>query len=64
MAFYKESNNNWIKASKVLFPNNAEVTEVNKDEHQSMLILYGWTWHDNPPQEYLDWINEQENIEE
>ena len=62
MAFYKESNNNWFKASKVLLPNNTEITEGNKDEHQSMLILYGWEWHDYPPQEYLDWLEEQEDV--
>lgn len=58
--FYKENNNNWIVASKVLFPNNVEVTEENKDEHKDLLIEYGWEWHDNPPQEYLDWLQEQE----
>ena len=22
--------------------------------------IYGWQWHDNPPQEYLEWIEEQD----
>lgn len=62
--FYTKKNNIWYTANKMSFPNGEEVTEENKDEHIDLLNDYGWEWHDNPPQEYLDWLEEQENYEE
>lgn len=57
MAFYKQIGEKWFEASKV---SNANYTldENNKQE------VDGWEWHDNPPQEYLDWLQEQEQEEE
>lgn len=51
---------NWHAGNKVMLPNsfnNEILTEENKQE------IDGWTWHDTPPQEYLDWLEEQEQDE-
>lgn len=62
--FYKKSGENWLNGIRIALPNGIEITEVNKDEHEDTLSEYGWAWHDTPPQEYLDWLDEQENEEE
>ena len=56
MAFYKKIGEDWFESSKV---SNANYTldENNKQE------IDGWQWHDEPPQEYLDWLEEQEQDE-
>lgn len=57
--FYKKDNNgDWIVGIKIILPTNEELNENNTENN------YGWEWHDNPPQEYLNWVEEQENIEE
>lgn len=60
MFYKKESNDKWVVGVIVILPTNP-TTELNENNREND---YGWEWHDNPPQEYLDWINEQENIEE
>ncbi len=62
--FYKKSEKSWLNGIKIALPNGVEITEENKDEHEDILSEYGWVWHDTPPKEYLDWLEEQENIEE
>lgn len=62
--FYKKSGENWLNGIKIALPSGVEITEENKDEHQNVLSEYGWEWHDNPPHEYLDWVEEQQNEEE
>lgn len=60
MAFYKKENNgSWSVAYlKIILPDNTIIDENNKENNHS------WTWHDTPPQEYLDWVEEQNNEEE
>jgi len=56
--FYKKIDDYWFTATRVSLPNGEELTENNTENS------YGWEWHDNPPQEYLDWLEEQEDYEE
>ncbi len=54
--FYKKDNNgDWVVGIRIILPTNEELTENNTENS------YGWEWHTNPPQEYLDWLelNEQ-----
>lgn len=62
--FYKKSVESWLNGTRIALPNGVEITEENRSEHEDVLSEYGWTWHDTPPQDYLDWLKEQENIEE
>lgn len=62
--FYKKSEENWLNGTRIALPNGIEITEENKDEHEDTLSEYGWTWYDTPPQEYLDWVEEQQQNEE
>ena len=57
--FYKKDNNgDWTVGIRIILPTNEELTENNTENS------YGWTWHDTPPQEYLDWLEEQNKEEE
>lgn len=40
-------------------PDSSIMTVENHSEFE--YTHYGFTWHDEPPQEYLDWKQEQEN---
>jgi len=53
--FYKEDNGEWWTGLIVHLPSGEELNENNT------VNSYGWEWHDTPPQEYLDWLelNEQ-----
>ena len=54
--FYDIENNNWETGNKVRFPNGIVISKDNKSEHA------GWFWSDEPPAEYTEWLNKQENI--
>lgn len=48
---------NWHKVKLVHLPNGLILTEeVRENDH-------GWDWHDEPPQEYLDWLEEQNGLD-
>lgn len=53
--FYKEENNEWLIAIEVLLPTSPPTTINSSNKENDN----GWIWHDEPPQEYLDWHNEQ-----
>lgn len=55
--FYKKENDNWWCSDWV---SNKNYT-LNENNKQS---IDGWEWHDTPPQEYLDWLEEQQIEEE
>lgn len=55
--FYKKEGDNWWRSDWVS-NKNYTLDENNKQS------IDGWEWHDNPPQEYLDWLEEQNNEEE
>ena len=54
--FYLKKDNVWFCGKKVVLPTSppTELTENNTENS------YGWEWHDEPPQEYLDWLETQE----
>jgi len=54
--WYKKENEKWLVGKSVLLPDNTLLQDIHDVE------MYGWIWHDNPPQEYLDWLEEQENV--
>ena len=57
--FYKKGNNgDWTVGIRIILPTNEELTENNTENN------YGWVWHDEPPQEYLIWKDENDNIRE
>jgi hypothetical protein len=57
--FYKiDENGDWLYA-----PNFVETSEYSlyrelKDEYE--YPIDGWQWYDEPPQEYVEWLNSQE----
>ena len=53
--FYKKINEYWFVGERVSLPNGEELNKNNTENN------YGWEWHDEPPQEYLNWKDEQEN---
>lgn len=55
MAIYKKlENGDWLKAEESVFV----PVRVDKDNLQD-----GWEYHENDPQEYLDFIDQQNNTE-
>ena len=57
MGLYKKlEDNSWLKADLEVFLNNNEI--ITKENQN-----YGWKWYDEPPLEYLEWVdNEEKNI--
>jgi hypothetical protein len=55
--FYKKDENTgeWYFGNEVHFPDGIKITSENK------LTKDGWVWYDEPPQEYLDWLETQQN---
>lgn len=50
----------WARGLRVILPDNTELNASNKDEWQ--YPIDGWTWHDEPPQDYLDWEESNNSI--
>lgn len=52
--FYKiESDGNWLVGKTIYLPSGAVLSSDNKINED------GWVWYDEPPQEYLDWLDTQ-----
>lgn len=52
MAFYKKIGEDWFEANIV---SNANYTlDINNKQE-----IDGWEWHDEPPLEYTDWLENQ-----
>jgi hypothetical protein len=56
--FYKKENNNWYTGKKIHLPSGEVLTEDNK------IKVDGWEWHDEPPQEYIEWLNKQNELKQ
>ena len=55
--FYKKENEGWIYAPNFVYSKNYTLErDGNRDS------IDGWKWYDEPPQEYLDWLSNQEEI--
>jgi hypothetical protein len=52
--FYKKDENTeeWYVGNEVHFPDGTKINAENKKE------IDGWQWHDEAPQEYLEWLTQ------
>lgn len=48
--------NMWYTGSRITFPDGTVISKDNKDVTKD-----GWFWSDEPPTEYLEWLEQQEN---
>lgn len=53
MFYKKDDSGKWWDATTVHLPSGDVLAPKNKKS------LDGWFWSDNPPQEYLEWEEEQ-----
>jgi hypothetical protein len=53
--FYKFDGEKWWNAQVIALPSGEILSPENKQN------LDGWKWHDEPPQDYLDWLETQQN---
>ncbi len=51
---YEEDFNEWQTGNKVSFPDGTFISKDNKIEKD------GWFWSDEPPTEYTEWLESQE----
>lgn len=59
MFYKKEEDSSWLIGKVIKIGTSGEILDENNKENE-----YGWEWHDNPPQEYLDWLQQQNEEEE
>jgi len=52
--FYKFDRQQWWSAQVIALPSGEIISPENRKN------LDGWEWHDQAPQEYLDWLATQE----
>lgn len=53
--FYDAERDNWDTGNKVSFPDRTVISKDNKGEKD------GWFWSDEPPTEYTEWLEQQNN---
>jgi hypothetical protein len=54
--FYKLEDGHWFYGpNSVLFPDETIIVKELKDTYT--YPVNGWTWYDQPPQEYIEYIN-------
>lgn len=51
--FYKLINDNWNRGRTINLPDGSVLKEGDQGKD-------GWLWHDEEPQEYLDWKDDLE----
>jgi hypothetical protein len=56
MFYKKDENGKWWEAMKIALPSGEILSTENKKS------LDGWEWHDEPPQEYVEWLSDQDDI--
>ena len=56
MLYRKDNQGNWTVGIKIILPTNEELNENNT------VNSYGWEWLSTPPQEYIDWLESQEEF--
>lgn len=50
---YNEETNEWYYGAEIHFPDGTKITASNPETKN------GWEWHDEPPQKYLDSLEEK-----
>lgn len=53
--FYKEIDGEWWYA-----PNFVYHKDYTLDRNSNREAIDGWQWHDEPPQEFIDWLKQFE----
>ena len=53
MYYKKEEDGNWNVGNRIDFPDGTTLNSENRLSKQS------WVWYDESPQEYLDWLDIQ-----
>jgi len=51
--FYKITEEGFDTANEIHYPSGIKLTVETKDTIEEN---DGWEWYDEPPQEYLDWV--------
>lgn len=54
---YEENNDKWVRGLNIHLPNGKTLNIENKN-----VMIDGWKWYDEQPQEFLDW-KEQKDLE-
>jgi len=54
---YEDNNDKWVRGNNIHLPNGKNLNPKAKNAK-----IDGWEWFDEPPQVYLDWV-EQKNLE-
>jgi len=62
MWYKKETNGNWLVASQVKTPYNGEL--ILLDNSNTQMELNGWFWSEVEPEEYIEWLNNNQDNEE
>ena len=55
--WYNEEYN--TRGFEVIFPDELKITKNDSDNSP----IRGWSWHDDTPQQYLDWLESLETEE-
>lgn len=55
---YTKEDNSWTVGNQIHFPDGVSINKDNQIERD------GWSFHSEPPIEYLEWLEEQEKIDE
>lgn len=61
MYYKNHGQSGWVRGLRVILPDNTEMNEANHDGWQ--YPVDGWEWHEEEPQEYLDWLKSLEELE-
>lgn len=59
MWYKKQPDGTWIYANKVYIPTAPQAVVILEFNHE--VQIQGWKWYDEPPQEYLDWLDSVRN---
>ena len=51
MVYFEYEDGTWEVGNEVHFPNGVKLNPSNKGSKD------GWTWHDNPPQQFINWLS-------
>ena len=46
----------WHTGTRISLPDGNLLSDTNRDND------FGWEWHDEPPNEYLEWLEKQQEL--
>lgn len=56
MFYHKDNLGNWQSGQEIHLPDGSILSVKNRENKQ------GWEWHDEPPEEYLEWLEKQQEL--